>query len=282
MFIKSVRISFLTLAIGIAAPLYSQQSSLAPDLQEKFIKANEARKNGDLDSAGKLLQEVLQSGGKLPEVYNALGILWQSKGEHEKALSSFRAAAQIDVKDPQPRFLAGASLLALRRTGEAIREFKKAVQLQPDNTLVREQLARAQARTQDWPGAIEQYSRLMELQPENPEYRYQLGRAYGKYTLACFERIQALNPSSARLYQELGDQYLAQGKMEKTIESYEKARTADPSIPEIHFLLGQFYLKQGHKEKALQAINQALVLTPGNPGALALQRQIQGASAPTR
>jgi len=115
------------------------------------------------------------------------------------------------------------------------------------------------------------------LKSDSAEYRYQLGHAYQAYSISCFEKIKKMDAESARLFQELGDHYLAQGKMDKAVESYEKARSADPSIPEIHFLLAQFYWKQGEKEKALQAVNQALVLTPGSPAALALRKTILAA-----
>ncbi len=102
----------------------------------------------------------------------------------------------------------------------------------------------------------------------------QLGHAYLSYSISCFERIENIDPGSARLFQEAGDHYLIQGELDRAIESYEKARDADPSIPEVHFLLGQFYLKRGDREKAMQAVDQALALTPGSPAALASRKTI--------
>lgn len=255
---------------------WSQTSTLTPSQQEQFVRGLDAQQKGDLAAAEKIFGTLLDQGGKLPLVYNALGNIYQLKGAHDKALVVFGESERLDPNDSGHHSLAGVSFLALGKSREALREFKQAVQLQPESLLFREQLAKSYLRMDNYPGGIEQYAKLLEMKPKSPEYHYQLGHAYQDYSLYCFEKLKSLKPDSARLYQELGDQYLVQGKMDKAIESFEKARKADPSIPEIHFLLGQFYLKQGDKGKALQAVNQALTLTPSSPAALALKKNISG------
>ena len=269
-------LSFLLVLLAPAAQ--GQAPDLPPQLQEQFARGIEAQKAGDLDGAERLFKILLEQGGRLPPVYNALGNIYQMKGLHEQALVEFGASGRLDPVDPVHHAFAGASLLALGRSREAIRELRQAVKMQPGSLVFREQLAGAYTRLQDYPAAIDQYGKLQELKPESSEYRYQLGHAYVAYSTSCFERIKGINAGSARLYQETGDQYLAQGKLDEAIENYEKARGADPSIPEIHFLLGQFYLKQGDREKALQSLNQALTLMPDSPPVLALKKGILGSS----
>lgn len=249
---------------------------LPPQIREQFARGLEAQSAGNLDEAERLFKALLEQGGKAAPVYNALGNVYQMKGEHKQALAAFDVAQRLDPKDPVHHSLAGVSLLALGRPREATRALKQAVQMQPESVVFREQLARAYIRLEDFPGAIGQFVKLLELQPDNPEFRYQLGHAYLDYSLSCFRKIKEADAGSARLHQEMGDQYLVQGKLDKAIESYEQAAVADPSIPEVHFLLGQCYLRQGDKEKAMKAVDQALVLTPGSPPALALRRSILG------
>ncbi len=263
---------FLVSLLSAGKP--DQSAALSPQMQEQFARGIEAQKRGDLDAAAKLLKTLLDQGGKFARVYNALGNVYQVKGEHEQALAAFDESGRMDPKDPVHHSLAGVSLLALGKSREAVREFQQAVLKQPDNLLFREQLAAGYLRLLDYPAAVDQYTELVKLKSDNPEYRYQLGRAYLSYSISCFERIEKVDPGSARLLQESGDHYLIQGKLDRAIESYEKASEIDPSIPEVHFVLGQFYMKRGDKEKALQAVDQALALTPGSPAALALRRTI--------
>jgi tetratricopeptide (TPR) repeat protein len=247
---------------------------LPSHLEDQFARGIEAQKTGDLDGAEGLFKTLLDQGGNLSPVHNALGNVYQLKGLHEKALVEFGASGRLDPADPVHHSLAGASLMALGRSREAVRELRQAVKMQPESLVFREQLAGAYLRLENYPAVIEQYSKLLELNAENSEYRYYLGRAYLAYSVSCFERIKDINAGSARLFQETGNQYLVQGKLDKAIESYEKARGADPSIPEIHFLLAQFYLKQGDRAKALQSLNQALTLMPDSPRVLALKEAL--------
>ncbi len=264
------------LILVLLAAVPGQAPDLPPQLQEQFARGIEAQRSGDLDTAERLFKTLLEQGGKLPPVYNALGNVYQMEGKHKEALVVFGVSERLDPKDPVHHSLAGTSLLALGRPAEAIKEFRQAVQIQPDSLIFREQLADAYIRLEKYPAAIDQYSKLVELRAESPEYRYRLGHAYLNYSLSCFKKIKNVSPGSARLFQEMGDQFLLQGKLDKAIDSYEKARGADPSIPEVYFLLGQCYLKQGDREKALKAIDQALELTPGSPAALALRKSIAG------
>ncbi len=264
------------LILLLAAAGQGQTRDWTPEAQEQFIRGIEAQKIGDLERAENTFKKLIDQGARFPQLYNALGNVYQLRGAHEQALEAFKESERLDPKDPDHHSLAGVSLLALDKPREAVGEFRQAVRLLPENPLFREQLARACLRLEDYPAAIDQYTKLLEMKADSTEYQYQLGRAYQAYSAACFEKIKQIDEGSARLYQEMGDQYLAQGRLDKTIKSYEKARTADPSIPEVHFLLGQFYLKQGDKEKALQAVNEALALTPGSPAALALKKAILG------
>jgi tetratricopeptide (TPR) repeat protein len=247
---------------------------LPPQMQEQFARGIEAQRAGNLDEAERLFKALLEQGGKSAPVYNALGNVYQMKGEHKQALAAFDVAERLDPKDPVHRSLAGVSLLALGRPREASRALKQAVQMQPESVVFREQLARAYVRLEDFPGAIGQFVKLLELQPDNPEFRYQLGHAYVDFSLSCFRKIKEIDAGSARLRQEMGDQYLVQGKLDKAIESYEQAAVADPSIPEIHFLLAQLYVKQGDRERGLRSLNQALALMPNSPPVLALRKAV--------
>lgn len=274
---KIIGVTFIIcFLIFLSVQMRSQVPTSTPAQQEQFFSGLEAQQKGDLTAAEKIFGTILDQGGKVPMVYNALGNIYQLRGAHDKALAAFSESERLDPKEPTHHFLAGVSYSALGKWQQAVREFKQAVQIQPENLLFREQLAKSYLRMNNFPGGIEQYIKLLELKPESPEYHYQLGHAYQYFSLSCYEKLKGLKPDSARLYQELGDQYLVQGDMDKAIENYEKARSADPSLPEIHFLLGQFYLKRGEREKALQSVNQALALTPGSPTALALKKTISG------
>ena len=106
---------FLILMLACAA---IAEDDLPPALVELFNKAVEAQKAGRLDTAEKAFLEVLSQGGRKAFVHNNLGIIYQQRGDHERAVAQFREAVRLDANYAPPRVLMGTSLLALGRTAE--------------------------------------------------------------------------------------------------------------------------------------------------------------------
>src|SRR5439155_750095 len=188
---------------------------------------------------------VLQQGGNRAYVHNNLAIVYQQQGKHAEAVAESREAIRLDPAYAPPRIVLGGSLLALGRVPEATTELERAVKLLPKERLAREQLARAYARGANPGAAIEQYRALRELAPEDPEYAYQLGRAYLRLSEWAMQRLRAIDPGSARIYQALGHNYRVQGRADLAVGAYEQAQAMlveeanrNPRSPELLRLLG--------------------------------------------
>jgi tetratricopeptide (TPR) repeat protein len=252
-----------------------EQQSLPPNLQDRFTKGVQALKNGQLDAAEEAFRRVLQDGGKVAFVYNNLGIVFQQRGEHQRAIDQFREAIRLQPDYAAPRILVGASLLALRKAPEATRQLEQAAKLQPREPLARLQLAKAYQLRDNLPGVVEQYQVLRELSPQEPEYAYQLGNAYMKMAVWCHQEIVRINPRSVRLYQTLGENFLLQGRIDEAIKYLQLAVQADSAIAGIHSTLAQIYLDQGRSAEALKEVEQELAIVPESAVALALRQKIQ-------
>ena len=236
----------------------------------------EAQKAGQLDVAERAFLQVLRQGGKVAFVHNNLGIVYQMRGDHSKAIAQFREAVRLQPSYAAPYLLMGASLLALRKVPEATRELERAVKLQPKEPLARLQLARAYERGSNFRGVVEQFRALRELAPQEPEYAYQLGNAYLKLAGWCAQEIVRLNPRSARVYQMLGENYRVQaGRMELAVRAFQRAAQADPKLPDVHLALAGIYLEQGKQSEARKAIEQELAIVPESVAALALRQKLE-------
>jgi tetratricopeptide (TPR) repeat protein len=252
----------------------AQQPSLSPSLQELFVKGVEALKSNQLSDAEEAFQRVLHEGGKVSFVYNNLGIVYQQRGEHQRAVDQFREAIRLQPDYAAPRILLGSSLLVLNAVPEAIHELERAVKLQPREPLARLQLAKAYQHSDNFPGIVEQYQALREFFPQEPEYAYQLGNAYMKMALWCHQQIRRINPRSVRLYQTLGENFRLQGRIEPAVRYLQLASQADPKTPGIHLSLAQIYLDQGKPADALKEVELELAIVPESAAALALGQKI--------
>lgn len=249
-------------------------SAQSPQLEKLFASGAQALKDGQLDEAEKTFLQLLRQGSKLPFVYHNLGIVYQQRGAHDKAILQFREALRLQPEFGEARLLIGYSLLALRKDSEAVRELERAVKLLPNQPQARLQLANAYERMNDWLGVVEQYRALRAMQPQEAEYAYQLGRAYTKLTGWSYQRIAAINPNSARLHQSQGQEYLLQEKYELALAAFQKAAAADPQLPEVHLALALIYLEQQNLAAAQKEIEAELKLVPESQKALAVQQKI--------
>jgi tetratricopeptide (TPR) repeat protein len=275
----------LLAALAWAALLASSAASAAqqplpPALEKTFAGGVAALNAGDLDAAERAFLEVLKArGGAGASVRHNLGIVYQRRGAHAKAVAEFRAASRLEPRYGPARLLSGSSLLALGRPVEAARELEVAARLMPDEPQAHLLLAGAYERNDDWLGAADAYRRLRELQPQEAEHAYRLGRAYAKLAEWSQRRIGQISPRSARLQQTLGHHYRAQGKADEAIAAFRRAAAADPKLPEVHLLLALLHAERKDFDAALKEVELELKLVPESRGALELKRRIEAARA---
>ncbi|HWQ35605.1 MAG TPA: tetratricopeptide repeat protein [Blastocatellia bacterium] len=270
-------IRLIALCTCLAAVTLAQQP--AAPLEKLAAEGVEALKDGRTDEAERIFQQLLRQGGRTPFALHNLGIVYQQRGDHARAVAQFREAVRLQPTYGPAHLLMGVSLAALGKTTEAVSALERAVRLMPQEPQARLQLARAYERADNWPGAVGQYEALRQLVPQEPEYAYQLGRAYSRLAGWSYQRIAQLDPNSARLHQSLGQQYLMQGRTELAIRSYQQAAQADPKLPEIHLALALIYLEQKRLAEAAKEIELELKLVPHSKTALAARQQIEAAKA---
>lgn len=97
---------------------------------------------------------------------------------------------------------------------------------------------------------------------QDPEIKFILGKAYKNLAFRNLERIQEIEPNSARVHQLLGDAYLDQEYYLDATEEYLQAVAVDPANAEFWFLLGNSYFKQQNYAKAVEAYERATELDP--------------------
>ena len=229
---------------------------------------------GRLDEAEKDFQLVLQKGGNIAFVHNNLGIVYQRRRDHARAIAQFREAIRLHPDYAAPHVLLGASLLATNNVPEAVRELERAVKLDPKQSLARVELAKAYERTDNLASAVDQYRALRELAPQDPEYFYQAGQSYLKMAQWCLEQMRRIDPQSPRIAESLAEAYRAQGRTAEAIRSYQRAAQADPRLPGIHLALAQIYLEQTKVEEARHEIELELAIVPESLAAKAVRQRI--------
>lgn len=115
---------------------------------------------------------------------------------------------------------------------EAIREFKKAIELDPNSAHAHDNLATVYSEKKLYTQALEEYLTALRLEPDS---------ATAHYNLACF---------------------LATHAHDMAIEQYKEAIAQDPEYPDAHLNLGMTYADLDQREEAKAEFKAAIELEP--------------------
>ena len=129
----------------------------------------------------------------------------------------------------------------------------------------------------DWSGADREFKRAIEL---NPNYatahqwyaEYLALMARTDESIAHIKRAQELDPQSVIINTELGYPYMFARRCDEAIERFRKALEMDPNFPAAIYYIGRCYDQKGMFTEAIKEYRKALPLFGGNPiivGALA-------------
>jgi tetratricopeptide (TPR) repeat protein len=250
---------------------------LPPAIAARFSEGVDALSAGQLDAAEAAFRAVIRDGGDRAFVRHNLGIVLQQRGRHVEALAEFRAASRLDPTFGPSHLLAGTSLLALGRFKAAVDELALASNSMPRVPAVHLQRADACERVNDVLCLADEYRALVELSPDDSEYAYRLGKAYLRLAQWAHARIQAIDPTAARLNQALGREYLEQGRTDLAEGEFQKAVARDGTLADVHLSLARIYLADGRLEEAARAVARALVLMPDSKDARGLKASIEAA-----
>lgn len=145
---------------------------------------------------------------------------------------------------------------------EAIKEFKKAIVLDPDSSQGYDNLANAYSETGDFLGALSAYTKAIELDPDNPFALHNLGIFLSnhaqKLSYNLFKKALNIEPEFFESRFHLG---LCLAKDEKHIEAVQEFLHALEDAPydnEIRFELALSYIEL-NKER--EAISEILIVT---------------------
>ena len=135
------------------------------------------------------------------------------------------------------------------------------------NSIAHFNLGLALAMQGDLPEAITQYERALQLNPDYAEAHNNLGDALtteGKLAQAAqhCERALQLNPDYAEAHNNLGIVLAMQGRLPEAIPHYERALQLSPDSAEAHNNLGNALIIQGRLAQAVKHCERALQLKP--------------------
>lgn len=263
--------------------------------QISAVKAQMAR--GDLDASEKLLWAILSSEPDNQEALTLLGIVRGRQSRHPEAEALFRRVLQLNPKSiVASRNLANA-LLAQDKPDDAIRQYNQAIQLSPQDSDLKIEVAKLELERNDFGAALSvlesiQVGRfppaavpikaavllgvgrrgdVLALIPQvkgSPSVALELATVFveARDSEAALKTLSTLSPVpkglSGRVYYLKGRALLQHGDAGAAMTSFRQALTADPKSTEILVAMAEVFASQKKHADSLAMLEKARAASP--------------------
>jgi tetratricopeptide (TPR) repeat protein len=193
----------------------------------------------EFEDARKFLELALVEIPNSNDVLNSLYVIDRREGRVEESLARIDAAIKDDDTNARLYVLRGNIAISQGRGSDAEADFKKAIDLAPEDLRAYENLARYYASTGRLNEAIETYETAVKVRPK-----------------------------AAQLYHLLGVLYELGGQNDKAIENYELAIRHQPNLGEAKNNLAYLFADAGENlDRALDLAQEAKALLPDSANA---------------
>lgn len=163
----------------------------------------------------------------------------QLKKEVEKAEKRKETSAEV-----QAFFDAGLKLAEEKKYAEAIEEFKKALEKDPEQPNIIGNMADCYSKMDKNEEALALYQKAIAISPNEAALHTNMGVVLSKMgksaeSQEAFKKAASLNPgASAQNFYNIGATLVNAGKTAEAAESFKQAIAADPNFAEAYYQLG--------------------------------------------
>ena len=209
---------------------------------------------------------VLDSPGS-SRAHNDLGGLHLENDRYEDAMREFRKALELDPSNQRALINLGIVLSRTGRQAEAVERLNEAIALDPGSALAHHNLGHIYYRAGKLKEAISEYQEALAVEPYNAEVRSNLANAYlmrgmTDEAILEYEKALAVKPNLVGAYANLSQAYLRKGRLDDAVVACKRALALDPGSAKTHNSLGNIHMMQGNFHGAISEYEQAVTLDP--------------------
>ncbi len=190
-----------------------------------------------------------------------------AKGQLDEAMAEFRRAIELEPDRAQAHIGLGTCLHAKGQFDEAMAEFRRAIELEPKGRAHHGlgMCWQAMGRLDE---AMAEYRRAIELDPEWCAAHHQLGtcwQAMGRLdeAMAEYRRAIELDPKGSLAHFQLGLCWQDKGRLDEAMAEYRRAIELDTKGAPAHYQLGTCWRDRGQPDEAMAEYRRAIECDPG-------------------
>jgi tetratricopeptide (TPR) repeat protein len=256
--------SFLGLFFSLAALPCLAQTAVPASVTEKFQKAAEAMRQGNLEEAGDGFAAVVKQAPTFAEAYLNLGLVREEQSRHEEAIANFQKALQLKPRLRGANLFLGIAEYRVNQLDSSIAALRKETAMSPKDANAWMWLGIAALEKEDGDEAVQALDQAAKLAPDNVDILYHRGRAHLYVSQDSYARMFKADPKSWRVRQILAEADADAERHMDAIAEYQAAIQLAPNQPRLHEELGTEYRNAGKMPEAEEAFRKELEIAPEN------------------
>ena len=166
------------------------------DLTRLYSEARQAQAAGDLTTATRRYESIVQRQPQMAEAFANLGNLYYQQGQANRAKEAYRTAVRLKPDLTGPRFFLGVIAFGEHDYSAALNYLKRAADLQANNPLIHAYLGYTRYARSEFGEATGELEKAADLSPADIDVLYHLGKSYGHLANDSFARLQSEFPNS--------------------------------------------------------------------------------------
>ncbi len=215
------------------------------------------------------------------EKYYNLGVVYQQRGESEKALRAYQRALEVGFSYANMYINIGVIYYQSGELNWAIQSYLKGIEIDPHNAAAYNNLGNPYSKQGRLNEAIKSYQKAIFLSPDCDKAYYNLGRLYQQQedlrgAIQAYHKAIQLNPNYTKAYYNLGVAYCQQGVVGETVplnnnrdelsnDTQNSEMESGPSDAISYYNQGIAHYQQRAWEDAISAFQRALRIDPNHP-----------------
>ncbi|MGH9703634.1 MAG: tetratricopeptide repeat protein, partial [Candidatus Acidiferrales bacterium] len=245
-----------------------------PEFKRKYISFGSIYfERGYMEQAQTFFQLALQEDPSSAEALYGIGSVYLQQQKAQEARACFERAVRLQPNYPGtlPKAWNNLGILSARegRTDEAILDFQRALQIDPDLLIALGNLGNAYRQAKRWKDAEDIFRRILDLNPEDPEANYGLGMVFAQRndTDRAYEYLQkalGARPAYPEALNNLGVLYLRTQRRAEAERSFQESIRAAPAFDQPYLNLARVYAIEGSTQKARAVLLDLLKQHPGH------------------
>jgi len=190
-----------------------------------------------------------------------------SQGNIQEALNSSEVLIKTYPTEATLFNIRGACFAELKFFDDAIVNYKKALNINPDYAKAHFNLAGTFQDLEKFDDAVKSYKCALQIEPNYAEAHNNLGNALKDLNqiedaIKCYKRAVEIIPDYIEAYYSLGIAYQALGKLDNAVENFKVVLTLRPNFAEMHNNLGVVLQQLAQYECAVNHFEKALKIKP--------------------